>query len=57
MKHTFGVTLVLVGIFLISQLVGLAVTNQYIDHAATKETGKVTFTSLPYNISRPEIAP
>ncbi len=57
MKHSLAVTLVLVGVFLISQLVGLAITNQYIDHFTTEETGVVTFTSLPYNVSRPEVEP
>lgn len=57
MKHSLAVTLILVGIFLVSQLVGLAITNQYIDHFTTEETGVVTFTSLPYNITRPEVEP
>ncbi len=57
MKHSVTVTLILVGIFLISQLVGLAITNQYIDHFTTEETGVVTFTSLPYNVQRPQVEP
>lgn len=53
MKHTLKITLILVFIFLISQIVGLAITNKYIDHKAIVETGKVTFKALPYNVARP----
>ena len=55
MKHTLKVTILLVTIFFVSQLIGLAVTNEYIDHNKTSETGNITWSSLPYNIERPEI--
>lgn len=55
MKHTLSITLMLVGIFFVAQVVGLLVTNQYIDHQATKVTGNVTFTNLPYDIERPPV--
>jgi|TARA_Y100000310_G_scaffold93932_1_gene91526 presenilin-like A22 family membrane protease len=55
MKHTLKITLLLVFIFFISQVIGLAVTNKYIDHKITVETGKATFEALPYNLERPQI--
>ena len=55
MKHTFKITLFLVLIFFAAQIVGLGVTNQYIDHNQTTETGQVVFKDLPYNITRPEV--
>ena len=53
MKHTLKITLLLVFIFLISQIIGLAITNKYIDYTTTTETGKVAFKALPYNVARP----
>ena len=55
MKHTLKVTWILVFLFFISQVVGLLVTNAYIDHKATAESGEVVFARLPYNIERPPI--
>ena len=55
MKHTLNIAIILVGIFFIAQIIGLAVTNQYIDHQKIIETGKVVFEPLPYNIERPEV--
>ena len=55
MKHTLQVTLMLVLIFFVAQVVGLAITNSYIDHKATEETGEVVFNALPYDIERPPI--
>ncbi len=55
MKHTLKITLLLIFIFICSQIVGLGVTNEYIDHKTTAETGNITFKSLPYNIARPEV--
>lgn len=55
MKHTLKVTIILIIVFLLAQLIGLAVTNEYIDHKATEETGNVTWVALPYNIARPEV--
>ncbi|MBW2978059.1 hypothetical protein KY331_04395 [Candidatus Woesearchaeota archaeon] len=55
MKHTVKITIILVVVFLLAQIIGLAITNEYIDHKATGETGYVTWISLPYNIARPEV--
>ncbi len=55
MKHTLKVTLLLVFLFLTSQIIGLAITNAYIDYEATKEKGEVTFANLPYDIERPPV--
>ncbi|MBW2981631.1 hypothetical protein KY343_02000 [Candidatus Woesearchaeota archaeon] len=55
MKHTLKVTIILVVVFFLSQIIGLAITNEYIDHQTTTATGDVTWTALPYNFTRPEI--
>jgi len=55
MKHTLKITLFLVLIFFMSQLIGLGIVNEYIDHQLTQETGKPVFKELPYNVSRPEV--
>ena len=55
MKHTLKITIILAIAFFLSQIIGLAITNEYIDHQATAETGNVTWTALPYNISRPMV--
>ena len=55
MKHTIAVTLVLVAVFFCAQVIGLVVTNNYIDHQETKATGNVTFTKLPLEIERPPV--
>lgn len=55
MKHTLAVTLILVGFFFAAQVIGLAVTNQYIDHYVTEVTGNITFANLPYNVERPQV--
>lgn len=51
MKHTLKVTLILIFIFFISQVVGLAVTSKYIEKT---DTG-IAFKALPYNVERPEV--
>jgi len=60
MKHTYTVTLILVAIFLVSQIVGLAVTNSYVDVEKTEETGNLTWKPLlqigeTELIERPEV--
>lgn len=55
MKHTLKITIILVTIFFFAQLIGLSIINQYIDHQTTSDTGNVTWSSLPYDIERPEI--
>ena len=62
MKHTFKITLILVAIFLVSQIVGLAITGRYIDveerTVIDEETGEeiivkdLSYGELPY-IERP----
>lgn len=55
MKHILKITIILVIAFFLSQIIGLAIINEYIDHETTEETGNVTWTALPYDIARPEI--
>lgn len=55
MKHTIPVTLVLVVLFLLSQIVGLFLIDKSIDKELTGVTGNVTFEALPYQIERPDI--
>lgn len=43
MKHTFKITFILLGIFVLSQLIGLLVTNAYIDPVKSSEQGKTVF--------------
>ena len=55
MKHTIKVTLALVLVFFLTQIIGLVITNEYIDHQITTATGNVTWENLPYSFTRPEI--
>ena len=55
MKHTLKITLMLVLLFFLSQIVGLAITNQYIDHEKTVETGVMVWEGLPYEMERPPV--
>ncbi len=55
MKHTLKVTLILVLLFFLAQVIGLVITNAYIDKEATEETGETVFMKLPYNIERPPV--
>ncbi len=55
MKHTLKITLMLVLLFFLSQIVGLAITNQYIDHKKTAETGVTAWEELPYEMERPPV--
>ena len=55
MKHTLKISLLLVLIFFISQVIGLAITNEYIDHKATVEIGEPVHEDLPFNMARPEV--
>ncbi len=49
MKHNFKVTLFLVIIFVLSQLIGLIIINQYIDIEKTSETGKTHIREGAFN--------
>lgn len=55
MKHTLKITVVLVLLFFFSQIMGLLVTNNYINHMATEQTGNVTWIELPLQIERPQV--
>jgi len=55
MKHTARITFFLVLLFFLSQLVGLAVTDKYIDHQASAEVGEIVHTDLPYGIETPPV--
>src|SRR3989344_4092207 len=55
MKHTFKITFALIGFFLLTQFVGLAVINHYIDHKKTDETKIVEWKELPYQLERPQV--
>ncbi|MFH1063948.1 MAG: presenilin family intramembrane aspartyl protease [Candidatus Woesearchaeota archaeon] len=59
MKHSLQITLILVAVFFLSQVAGLAVTNKYIaEKVVDAETGEVieiTYSELPFDIQRPQI--
>src|SRR3989338_2206658 len=55
MKHTFRVTFALIGFFLLTQFVGLAVINHYIDHKKSVETHVVEWKKLPYQLESPQV--
>jgi presenilin-like A22 family membrane protease len=58
MKHTLSITLVLVTVFFLSQIVGLAITNEYVAQKIVNETtGEVTikYQDLPLDMQRPQI--
>ena len=65
MKHTLNITLILVLLFLVSQITGLAITSRYIQvketvtiDEATNETiilKNITYGALPYDVTRPVI--
>ena len=52
MKHPASITLILVGLFFASQLLGLFIVEQYIDRS---QPGNVTGQELPYGMERPPI--
>lgn len=61
MKHTLKITLLMLSIFFITQIVGLAITKEYINvreyiHPETKAvTKEIVSEDLPYNIERPKV--
>ena len=55
MKHSIKVTIFLVIFFLLAQIIGLAIINNYIDYNASKQSGKIIFSNLPYDLERPPI--
>jgi presenilin-like A22 family membrane protease len=61
MKHNWIVTLVLVGLFLLAQIIGLAIIREYVDLNASRAKGSVVWEDLPslagYRMERPEAGP
>ncbi|MEM4282271.1 MAG: presenilin family intramembrane aspartyl protease [Candidatus Woesearchaeota archaeon] len=59
MKHSFAVIIWLVGLFLLSQFVGLFVLREYVDYPKTVQTGELSWKALPsiagVSIERPQI--
>src|SRR3989304_6173635 len=55
MKHNWRITALLLAVFFFAQIIGLFVTQNYIDVQKTQETGKVTFEELPLGIERPQV--
>ena len=55
MKHTLSVTVLLLLLFFASQIIGLVITLKYIDVKTTQETGKPSFSNLPFEIERPPL--
>ena len=55
MKHTPRATLLLIGIFVAAQIIGLLITVKYLDYETTVTTGDVTFEALPFDIERPQV--
>src|SRR4030042_824347 len=61
MKHPIKITLLLTTLFAIAQVLGLIITDNYIDKAATEATGQTTWEELPtiagMKVERPDLAP
>ncbi|MBW2986967.1 hypothetical protein KY336_00305 [Candidatus Woesearchaeota archaeon] len=55
MKHTFIVTIILILLFFVSQVIGLAIIKQYIDVEKTAEEGVTVFKELPFGQERPPV--
>ena len=55
MKHNIKITMLLILFFITAQLIGLFVTSRYINYKVTKQTGKLTWKELPYNVERPDV--
>ncbi|MBI5398274.1 hypothetical protein HZB03_02310 [Candidatus Woesearchaeota archaeon] len=59
MKHNFTITLILVGIFFVSQLLGLFIVSKYVTgvfiNPETGEIENVTYKSLPLDMQRPAV--
>ncbi|MEM4247121.1 MAG: presenilin family intramembrane aspartyl protease [Candidatus Woesearchaeota archaeon] len=61
MKHNWPITILLVGLFLLAQVIGLFVVSSYIDVQKSAESGKVEWKALPsiagFGLERPEAPP
>ncbi len=47
MKHSLSITLIILGIFLLAQFIGLGILYKYIDPVKSQETGETEFKDLP----------
>lgn len=54
MKHTIRITLILLAVFILAQLVGLAIVNEYIDVKESAATGVTTVRQETYEVVRVE---
>ncbi|HME87270.1 MAG TPA: presenilin family intramembrane aspartyl protease [Candidatus Nanoarchaeia archaeon] len=54
MKHSYSITAIILGVFFLSQLLGLVIINNYIDHDLLSATGRVSFKALPLGLEAPE---
>ena len=61
MKHSFVITLILLGLFLGAQALGLFITSKYIDVEKSKVEGEIVWKDLPsvagMKIQRPDVEP
>ena len=61
MKHSFVITLILLGLFLGAQVIGLFITSKYIDVEKSKVEGEVVWKDLPsvagMKVQRPDVEP
>ncbi len=55
MKHNWRITLILIGTFLIAQVIGLLIVQNYVDVEKTAETGELTYEQLPLGLERPPV--
>lgn len=61
MKHNWTITVMLVGLFLLAQVIGLHIVHAYIDPVKTAETGETEWKELPtiagQGLERPDVEP
>jgi presenilin-like A22 family membrane protease len=59
MKHTWSMTMVLIGLFVISQLLGVFIISSYVDPVKSLESGLTEFRELPtvggVSLDRPDL--
>ncbi|MBR9699408.1 hypothetical protein GOV09_03055 [Candidatus Woesearchaeota archaeon] len=55
MKHHSRITYLLIGTFLLSQVIGLLIVNQYIDHKTLAEEGEIVFEAGPFGMLPPDV--
>ncbi len=61
MKHNWPITILLVGMFLLAQVIGLGIISAYVDVQKSAESGQVVWKGLPtiggVGLERPDVAP